>query len=49
MLSGYYDKLSDGGTVSMPLQKAIWGDTFGMWADKFGTNWVVNISGQPAG
>jgi PhnB protein len=32
--------------VTMPLEKAIWGDTFGMCADKFGVNWLVNISGQ---
>jgi len=43
-LSGYFTKLSDGGTVSMPLQKAAWGDTFGMVTDRFGVNWLVNIS-----
>ena len=46
LLSGYFEKLSNGGTVTMPLEKAIWGDTFGMCADKFGVNWLVNISGQ---
>jgi PhnB protein len=44
-LRGYWDKLSDGGTVVMPLEKAPWGDTFGMCVDKFGTNWMVNVSG----
>ena len=44
-LRGYWDKLSDGGNVSMPLEKAPWGDTFGMCVDKFGTPWMVNISG----
>jgi PhnB protein len=43
-LSGYYKKLSDGGTVVMPLEKAPWGDTFGMVNDKFGVAWMVNIS-----
>jgi PhnB protein len=43
-LSGYYQKLSDGGTVVMPLEKAPWGDTFGMVNDKFGVAWMVNIS-----
>jgi PhnB protein len=42
-LRGYFDKLSDGGTVTMPLTKALWGDTFGMFVDKFGINWMVNI------
>src|SRR3712207_8642022 len=43
-LRGYYDKLCDGGTVAMPLEKAPWGDTFGMCYDKFGIGWMVNIS-----
>ena len=47
-LRGYFDKLSDGGSVTMPLEKASWGDTFGMCTDKFGTNWLVNISAGQA-
>jgi PhnB protein len=43
-LRGYYTKLVAGGTVSMPLEKAPWGDTFGMCTDKFGVAWMVNIS-----
>ncbi len=42
-LSGYFTKLSAGGTVTMPLEKAIWGDKFGMLVDKFGISWLVNI------
>jgi PhnB protein len=45
-LRGYWDKLSAGGMVTMPLEQAPWGDTFGMCADKFGTSWMVNISGN---
>ena len=45
-LRGYWDKLSDGGTVTMPMQKQAWGDEFGMCTDKFGVPWLVNIS-QP--
>jgi PhnB protein len=44
-LSAYYEKLSAGGTIGMPLEKAPWGDTFGMLTDKFGVSWLVNISG----
>ena len=44
-LSGYYKKLSAGGNVVMPLEKAPWGDTFGMVNDKFGVAWMVNITG----
>jgi len=43
-LRGYWDKLSDGGTVTMPLEKQMWGDTFGMCTDKFGHDWMVNIT-----
>jgi PhnB protein len=43
-LTTYYQKLSDGGVVTMPLDKAPWGDSFGMCTDKFGVSWLVNIS-----
>ena len=43
-LRGYWDKLSSGGNVVMPLEKAPWGDTFGMCVDKFGVQWMVNIA-----
>jgi PhnB protein len=45
-LRGYFDKLSEGGTVTMPMQKQAWGDEFAMCTDKFGVPWLVNIS-QP--
>ena len=45
-LRGYWRKLSDGGTVTMPLEKQMWGDEFGMCVDRFGIPWMVNIS-QP--
>jgi PhnB protein len=47
-LRGYWDKLSDGGSPIMPLEKAPWGDTFGMLSDKFGITWMVNILSQKA-
>lgn len=47
-LRGYWEKLSDGGTVSVPLEKQMWGDEFGMCADRFGVTWMVNIA-QPQG
>lgn len=43
-LRGYWGKLSAGGNVSVPLEKQMWGDEFGMCVDRFGTNWMVNIS-----
>ena len=45
-LKGYFDGLSAGGTVQMPLAKAPWGDTFGMLTDKFGINWLVDIGDE---
>ena len=45
-LRGYWERLSDGGTVSVPLEKQMWGDEFGMCMDQFGIGWLVNI-GQP--
>jgi PhnB protein len=47
-LRGYFAKLSDGGTVTVPLEKQMWGDVFGMCIDPYGINWMVNIS-QSAG
>ncbi len=47
-LRGYFEKLAEGGTVTMPMQKAVWGDTFGMCVDGFGVPWMVNIGGSPA-
>ena len=43
-LRGYWEKLSDGGTVTMPLEKQMWGDEFGMCMDRFGVPWMVNIT-----
>ena len=43
-LRGYFDKLADGGSVTMPLEKQMWGDEFGMCTDQFGVPWMVNIT-----
>ena len=37
-----FSGLSAGGQVTLPLQKAFWGAYFGMLADKFGIQWMVN-------
>lgn len=40
--------LSAGGQVTMPLEKAFWGDYFGMLTDKYGFQWMVSyMSNQP--
>jgi PhnB protein len=43
-LHRYWEQLSDGGIVSVPLEKQMWGDEFGMCADRFGIDWMVNIT-----
>ena len=43
-LRGYWEKLAAGGTVTVPLEKQVWGDEFGMVTDQFGVPWLVNIS-----
>ncbi|MFE1249311.1 VOC family protein [Streptomyces sp. NPDC058735] len=44
-LRGYWEKLSADGSVSVPLEKQMWGDVFGMCTDRFGVPWMVDISG----
>jgi PhnB protein len=48
-LRGYWAKLSAGGAVSVPLEKQMWGDEFGMCTDQFGVQWMVNIAGASGG
>ena len=47
-LRGYWEKLSGSGTVSVPLEKQVWGDEYGACQDQFGIDWMVNI-GPPRG
>jgi PhnB protein len=47
-LHGYWDKLSTSGKVTVPMEKQMWGDEFGMCIDQFGIAWLVNISAQQA-
>ena len=37
-----FAKLSDGGTVNMPLSEMFWGAYFGACTDKFGIHWQLN-------
>ena len=45
-LTGYFNGLAEGGSVTTPLEKPMWGDEFGMLVDKFGISWLVNIAGE---
>jgi len=42
-LRGFWKGLTAGGNVIVPLERAPWGDSFGMLVDKFGVSWMVNI------
>ena len=43
-LRGYWQRLAEGGTVTFPLEKQMWGDEYGQLEDRFGIAWMVNIS-----
>jgi PhnB protein len=45
-LTGWFEKLSEGGSTITPLAKAPWGDTFGQFMDRYGVKWQVNIAGE---
>ncbi|MEU0369314.1 VOC family protein [Streptomyces sp. NPDC006283] len=46
LLRDHFEKLSVGGTVTMPLEKQAWGDDAGSLVDRFGITWMVNITQQ---
>lgn len=37
-----FEQLSDGGNVTMPLQKTFWAEAYGALVDRFGTRWMVS-------
>ena len=37
-----FNGLSEGGTITMPLQETFWGAYFGRFVDKFNINWMMN-------
>jgi PhnB protein len=39
-----FNALSAGGTVGMPIADQPWGDYYGHFTDKCGTNWMVSYS-----
>ncbi|GAB3745083.1 VOC family protein [Microlunatus parietis] len=48
LLRGYFDHLSAGGTVGVPLEKQAWGDEYGQCTDQFGIAWMVDIHPKDA-
>lgn len=45
-LRRFLEGLAEGGQVTMPLEKQMWGDVFGMVTDRFGITWMVDIVEQ---
>lgn len=43
-LTSYFHGLAEGGTVTMALEKQMWGDFYGQLTDKFGVDWMANIA-----
>lgn len=43
-LRGYWQRLGERATVTVPLERQVWGDEFGMLTDEFGIAWMVNIT-----
>ncbi|WP_455204672.1 VOC family protein [Kaarinaea lacus] len=40
---GFFNALSDGGEVIMPLAKTFWSQSFGVVKDQFGVSWMINV------
>ena len=47
-LRGWYEGLSAGGEITLPLERQMWGDDFGAFTDRFGISWMVNIAAPTA-
>ncbi|GAA1427626.1 VOC family protein [Microlunatus lacustris] len=43
-LTGYFSALAEGGEVTTPLEKQMWGDSYGDLTDRFGVAWMANIA-----
>ena len=39
-----FNELSEGGRVEMPMADMFWGAYFGSLADKYGVQWMINVS-----
>ena len=39
----WFARLSEGGSVTMPLQDTFWGSYFGRCTDRFGINWMISF------
>lgn len=42
-LSEWWEALSEGGSITLPLSEPDWGGLFGMCTDRFGVKWMISI------
>lgn len=42
VLDRVFNRLAEGGVITMPLQDTFWGARFGMITDKFGIRWMFS-------
>jgi PhnB protein len=42
-IAEYWEKLSEGANVAVPLAPAQWAPLYGMLKDRFGITWVVDV------
>lgn len=40
----FFEKLSAGGKINIPIDNMSWGDYFGMCTDKFGVQWMISYN-----
>lgn len=43
-INGFFDKLSQGGTVGQPVGPAFWGGQFGYLTDRYGIQWMLTTA-----
>lgn len=43
-LQGFWDRLSEGGSITMPFEVPPWGGRFGMLRDSFGIDWMIALN-----
>ena len=49
VLRGYWEGLSAGATITVPLEPRMWGDVYGSCSDQYGLTWQVNIETPDGG
>ncbi len=42
-----FEKLSEGGLVTVPFTSQFWGDHYGNFTDRFGVQWAMNCTVKP--